>query len=87
MEKAGVVAKVVEAKGGAGRSRITKGFHSLRHSFVSALANAGVHADIRQKLAGHSDERVHQNYTHHEIETLRGAVGKIPSLRKTASKQ
>jgi integrase len=85
MEKAGVVAKVVEAKGGAGRSRITKGFHSLRHSFVSALANAGVHADIRQKLAGHSDERVHQNYTHHEIETLRGAVGKIPSLRKTKS--
>jgi integrase len=82
MGKAGVAGKVVEAKGGAGRSRITKGFHSLRHYFVSALANAGVHADIRQKLAGHADERVHQNYTHHEIETLRGAVGKIPTLHK-----
>lgn len=82
MEKAEVVAKVVEPKGEAGRTRSTKGFHSLRHYFVSALANAGVHADIRQKLAGHADERVHQNYTHHKIETLRGAVSKIPSLRK-----
>jgi hypothetical protein len=42
-----------------------------------------VHPDIRQKLAGHADERVHQNYTHHEIETLRGAIEKIPSLLKT----
>lgn len=82
MEKAGVAGKVVEAKGVAGRSRFSKGFHSLRHYFISALANAGVHADIRQKLAGHADERVHQNYTHHEIETLRGAVGKIPTLHK-----
>jgi hypothetical protein len=41
-----------------------------------------VHPDIRQKLAGHADERVHQNYTHHEIETLRGAIEKIPSLGK-----
>ncbi len=85
MVKAGVVAKKVEAKGDAGRSRISKGFHSLRHSFISSLANAGVHADIRQKLAGHADERVHQNYTHHEIETLRGAIEKIPSLSKASS--
>ena len=49
--------------------------------------NAGVDAEIRQKLAGHSDERVHKNYTHHEIETLRGAVGKLPSLRKASSKR
>jgi integrase len=85
MKRAGVVSGLSTAKGEAGRNRLKKTFHSLRHSFVSALANAGVHADIRQKLAGHADERVHQNYTHHEIETLRGAVGKIPSLRKTQS--
>ncbi len=86
MEKAGIVAKTVEAKGEAGRTRITKGFHSLRHSFVSGLANAGIHPDIRQKLAGHSDERVHQNYSHHEIEILRKAVDKLPSLRTSTKK-
>jgi integrase len=87
MNKAGVVAKVAKAKGKAGRSRSSKGFHSLRHTFVSSLANAGVHPDIRQKLAGHADERVHQNYTHHELETLRGAIGKIPSLISFANKK
>ena len=86
MRDAGIVSKSAEAKGKAGRTRLKKTFHSLRHTFISNLANAGVHADIRQKLAGHSDERVHQNYTHHEIETLRVAVGKIPSLRKAKSK-
>jgi integrase len=81
MERAGVVGKVAEAKGAAGRNRNTKGFHSLRHTFVSALANAGIHPDIRQKLAGHADERVHKTYSHHEIETLRQAVEKLPRLR------
>ncbi len=80
MQAAGVTGKVTERKGGAGRTRYSKGFHSLRHTFISRLANAGVHADIRQKLAGHADERVHQNYTHHELETLRGAIGKLPRI-------
>lgn len=82
MGAAGIANKAAKAKGKAGRSRLKKTFHSLRHTFISNLANAGVDAEIRQKLAGHSDERVHKNYTHHEIETLRGAVGKLPSLRK-----
>ena len=86
MRGSGIVSKSAEAKGKAGRTRLKKTFHSLRHTFISNLANAGVHADIRQKLAGHSDKRVHQNYTHHEIETLRGAVGKIPNICKPKTK-
>jgi integrase len=87
MREAGIALKSAEAKGKAGRTRLKKTFHSLRHTFISDLANAGVHSDIRQKLAGHSDKRVHQNYTHHEIETLRGAVEKLPSIRtKNAEK-
>jgi len=80
MRAARVTGKVTERKGDAGRTRYSKGFHSLRHTFISRLANAGVHADIRQKLAGHADERVHQNYTHHELETLREAVKKLPRI-------
>jgi integrase len=75
-----ITGRVVEKHGKKGRTRNSKGFHSLRHTFVSGLANAGVAADIRQKLAGHADAKVHAGYTHHEMETLRGAVAKLPRL-------
>jgi hypothetical protein len=32
------------------------------------------------KLTGHKTEAEHSKYTHHELETLRDAVEKIPSL-------
>ena len=79
VEKAGITGRVVTREG-KGRATNSKTFHALRHEFISALANAGVAPDIRQKLAGHADERVHAGYTHHEIKTLRGAVEKLPSL-------
>jgi len=78
MDKAGVRSKEVAAHGEAGRTRFSKGFHSLRHTFISSLANAGVSADVRQKLSAHSDESVHLDYTHLEKETFRKAVEKIP---------
>ena len=65
---------------GKGRTTSSLSFHSLRHSFVSALANAGVARELRQKLSGHSDERSHARHTHHELETLRAAVAKLPGL-------
>jgi integrase len=77
MDKAGITGRVIERKG-AGRTGHSKSFHALRHSFVSDLANAGVAADLRQKLAGHADEKVHAAYTHHELETLRSAISKLP---------
>jgi Phage integrase family len=79
-KKAGIVGRVVTREG-KGRATNSKTFHALRHSFVSALANAGVASEIRQKLAGHSDSKVHANYTHHELQTLRGAIAKLPSLK------
>jgi integrase len=78
--KAGVIGRAVTREG-KGRTTNSKTFHALRHSFISALANAGVASEIRQKLAGHSDSKVHANYTHHELQTLRGAIGKLPSLK------
>lgn len=78
MDKAKIRSKAF-ALSGAGRTFFSKGFHSLRHTFVSDLANAGVAADVRQKLAGHSDEKVHAGYTHHEMKALRSAIGKLPT--------
>lgn len=79
MKAAGVVERVVEREG-HGRTGYSKGFHSMRHFFVSAMANAGVEADIRKKLAGHSTAEAHAICSHFEIETLRSAVAKLPSL-------
>jgi integrase len=79
--KAGITGRVVTREG-KGRTTNSKTFHALRHTFVSSLANAGVAPDIRQKLAGHSSTAAHGIYTHHEIETLRGAIAILPSLKR-----
>lgn len=78
MRRAGLDAQPVESKGKRQLSRRT--FHALRHSFASALANAGVAPELRMKLTGHKSEAMHRGYTHHELETLRSAVGRLPAL-------
>jgi integrase len=54
-----------------------RSFHSLRHTFVSLLANSGVDSETRRLLSDHATESAHRIYTHHEIETLRAAINKI----------
>jgi integrase len=79
MAKAGLDAEAVDAIGGK-RQLHKRTFHSLRHSFTSALANAGVSPELRMKLTGHRSEAVHAGYTHHELQTLRDALAKLPSI-------
>lgn len=60
------------------RRRFTaKTFHSLRHGFVSAMANEGVSKELRMKLAGHTSEEVATGYTHHEMARLSEAINTI----------
>jgi integrase len=75
MERAGVPREVTIAGG----IRAKRSFHCLRHSFTSWLAEADVHADVRQKLTGHSSAGVHAKYTHHD-EALDRAVATLPDL-------
>jgi len=77
MKQAKIKGRILREKSGAGRSRSSLTFHSLRYSFNSALANAGVPQEIRQKLTGHASVEMNRHYTRHEIETLRDAVGKL----------
>jgi integrase len=79
MEKAGVEGKQIKASGGRTLSSLS--FHSLRHSFNSAMANAGISQEIRQKLTGHTSAETNKIYTHHELEPLRVAVAAIPSVK------
>src|SRR5262245_23045209 len=79
MKKAGIQAKQTQASGGRRLSNLS--FHSLRHSFNSVMANAGISQEIRQKLTGHLSAETNKLYTHHELEPLRTAVAAIPSIR------
>jgi integrase len=79
IEKAGIEANRTQGSGGRRLSDLS--FHSLRHSFNSAMANAGIAQEIRQKLTGHTSAETNKVYTHHELEPLRAAVAAIPSLK------
>jgi integrase len=76
--KAGV--DTMPIQGGGKRMVARRTFHALRHSFTSALLNAGVAPELRMKLTGHKSAEVHRGYSHAEMETLRAAVAKLPCL-------
>ena len=80
MEAAKIKGRILRGADGKGRKTSSLSFHSLRHSFNSALANAGVAQEVRQKLTGHASAAMNDRYTHHEMETLRAAVAKLPGL-------
>ena len=76
--KAGLDLQTVQGSGVRSISKRT--FHALRHSFTSALANAGVSPELRMKLTGHKSAEIHRGYTHLEMETLKDAIKKLPGL-------
>ena len=82
MARAKVAGEILHAasKGGKGRTVRSLTFHSLRHSFNSAMANAGVSQEVRMKLTGHASAKMNEGYTHHELEPLRAAVAVIPGI-------
>lgn len=77
---AGIVTSVMYE----GRSRLTPSatFHSLRHSFVSFAANAGVPLVVVQAIVGHTSTAMTHHYYHANESALRRAVNAIPSFGK-----
>lgn len=75
MKRAGVAATVTLP----GEIVASRSFHSLRHSFASWLAEGDIHADVRQKLTGHSSAGVHAKYTHHDA-ALDRAIKVLPDF-------
>ena len=55
-------------------------FHSLRHTFVSFSANAGVPLHIVQSIVGHESTAMKRHYYHESVDALRSAVNAIPAL-------
>ena len=62
------------------RKAVEVGFHSLRHTFVSLCANAGVPLHIVQAIVGHTNAAMTAHYFHVSDDALRGAVAVLPDV-------
>lgn len=62
------------------RAAPERGFHSLRHSFVSLCAAGGVAQSVVQSLVGHGSPAMTQHYTHIGLETAQNAIALLPSV-------
>src|SRR5947207_14654453 len=80
MEEAQIEQRVIRERSKSGRSVNALSFHSLRHSFSSILANAGIAEEVRMTLTGHTTRAIHRGYTHHELQRLRDAVSVLPRI-------
>jgi integrase len=81
MERAGVRGRVLRTGKGKGRTTTSLTLHSMRDTFISRLANAGVAEDVRMKLVAHQTKAIHRGYTHLDIDTFKSAVFSIQSLK------
>ena len=56
-------------------------FHALRHTFITNLANSGVHPSTAQHLARHSDINLTMSrYTHSALDRQSEAVERLPEI-------
>lgn len=55
-------------------------FHSLRHTAVTLLKEAGVPQAVVQELIGHESAAMSQHYTHVGVEALRKAASSLPKV-------
>ena len=69
---------------GKGRSakRAANGlsFHSLRHTAVSLLKDAGIPEAVVMELVGHESKAMRAHYTHVGAEALAKAVAALPAI-------
>ena len=62
------------------KKRALVSFHSLRHTFVSLAANAGVPLAVVQSIVGHSTVEMTRHYFHESENALVSAVSALPSV-------
>ena len=65
---------------GRSRKSVVASFHSLRHTFVSLSANAGVPLPVVQSIVGHCSTAMTRHYYHENEAVLRQAVDAIPMI-------
>ena len=70
---------------GRQRKHVLASFHSLRHTFVSLSANAGVPLTVVQSIVGHTSSAMTRHYYHENEAVLRQAVEAIPAIGGTGN--
>jgi integrase len=85
LDQAGINYTSKEPSGKKGRKVHSLGFHSLRRTFNSVLANASVSQEIRQKLIGHASREVNDGYTELELKMFRTAIDCLDPLGPSPS--
>ena len=68
------------------RKTVIASFHSLRHTFVSLSANAGVPLPVVQSIVGHCSTTMTRHYYHENEDILRQAVEAIPAIGAGAAR-
>lgn len=77
-EAAGIRTKV-DAEGLA-RKATDFGFHSLRHTFVSMAARAGIRQAVVQSIVGHTNTAMTMHYTHTNETDAKEAMAAFPII-------
>lgn len=72
--------QTTEKMTGRKKAVVRVGFHSLRHSFVSLCAAAGVPQHVVQTLVGHGSPAMTEHYTHVDAEQKRRAIAALPAV-------
>jgi integrase len=80
MKRAGIKVPQGAKKTGKGRRFRKLGFHSLKHSAISRMAEAGIPEDQRRALVGGHSKVVHARYTHTSAAALKEARAKMKPL-------
>ena len=66
------------------RAVLQYGFHSLRHTTVTLLQEAGVPQAVVQRIVGHRTVAMTNRYTHVGRQAISEAMAKLPSLDRAA---
>ncbi|MFA7158253.1 MAG: site-specific integrase [Kiritimatiellia bacterium] len=76
-EKCGIITK---RKGKGVRKVTSVGFHSLRHSAITLLREAGAPLSVTMAIVGHSSLAMHDTYSHAGESNLRQAIASLPHM-------
>ncbi len=69
-----------EGRGKRQRAAVEVGFHSLRHTAVSMLRDAGASMAAVMGITGHTSAALVDVYTHAGADTVRAAVAALPAI-------
>jgi integrase len=58
-------------------------FHSMRHTFITRLAEIGVPLEVTQAAVAHMSSAITRHYRHISDNVARAAVEKLDAIRKT----